>query len=133
MITVSAVAKLIPKPPDLVDRRKQNCSAPAAKIKRFSSFKYVYFEIFKSMNIIFSKPYAKSADNQKCFCKSLYPQLYTCPYKMPKMKRGITLDKIYWIFLKSYSSDLLFSPNKLNKVQGFSSNSYRYLLTRKEG
>ena len=30
MMTVSAVARLIPRPPDLVDNRKQNCSAPGA-------------------------------------------------------------------------------------------------------
>jgi len=32
MMTVSAVARFIPNPPERVDNRKQNCSAPGAKM-----------------------------------------------------------------------------------------------------
>ena len=34
MTTVSAVAKLIPRPPARVERRKQNCGAPGAEKER---------------------------------------------------------------------------------------------------
>lgn len=37
MMTVSAVAKFIPNPPALVDRRKQNAAEPGAKHIRTSS------------------------------------------------------------------------------------------------
>ena len=33
-----------------------------------------------------------------CISKPLSPQLYACPYKMPKLKREISLAKLIWFF-----------------------------------
>ena len=42
-MTVSAVARLMPRPPDLVDNRKQNCSAPGAGLYKGSNKHWYIF------------------------------------------------------------------------------------------
>ena len=44
----------------------------------------------------------KNNNNKKQLeiCKTLGPQIYACPYKMPKLERDITLTKLTWFFSK---------------------------------
>ena len=64
---------------------------------------------------------------KKVFVKHYAPQLYTCQYKMPKLKRGITLIKIIWCsFFKIYQV-----INASTMFPGPSSNGYRDIMLTK--
>ena len=73
-----------------------------------SKFIYILFRIlvfdirgtFAKHRAVVARP-TKVDVNQKCVYKTLYPQLYACPYKMPKLKRGLTLKTLVRFTFKS--------------------------------
>ena len=67
MITVSAVAKLIPRPPALVDRRNTNPSELGAVVKKEQT----------SMNA-----YHDAATNELILINPVTPEIYSSMYKV---------------------------------------------------
>ena len=93
---------------------------------------FIYCYI-KGRMYISKNPYLGKIWPEMCVKHLLRSKIYACPYKMPKLERGISLTKlIRFLFSKVYLVILLFSPNKLTKFQDPRSNSYQdILLTRK--
>jgi hypothetical protein len=53
MMTVSAVYKLIPRPPALVDSKKQNCSAPSWLKRSIASWpREIYFKLQNVLEVL---------------------------------------------------------------------------------